>query len=108
LSWFIAKIPEDYFVAETKKKSAWAHLGSFYKFSILIIKNILGLVLFVGGLMMLLLPGQGLLTILAGLILMDYPKKFQLERKLIAIPSVFSTMNWIRRKSNKRPLRPPQ
>mgnify|MGYP005656431805 FL=1 len=53
---------------------------------------------------MLVLPGQGLFTIFIGLILSNYPGKYRLERKLIAIPSILKTVNWLRKKSNKDPL----
>ena len=36
-----------------------------------------------GGILMLVLPGQGLLTILVGLMLSDYPGKFKLEKELL-------------------------
>ena len=49
---------------------------------------------------MLVLPGQGLFTIFVGLMLSNYPGKFYIERKFIAIPSVLSAINWLRKKSN--------
>jgi hypothetical protein len=54
-----------------------------------------------GGLLMLVLPGQGLLTIVTGLLLINYPGKYKLEQKLVAVPSVFRALNWIRVKANK-------
>ena len=68
------------------------------------IKNIIGYALILGGLLMLVLPGQGLFTIFIGLILSNYPGKYKLERKLISIPSILKMVNWLRRKSNKPPL----
>jgi hypothetical protein len=50
---------------------------------------------------MLVLPGQGLFTIIIGLMLSNYPGKFEIERKLIAIPTILKSINWLRRKSNK-------
>ena len=49
---------------------------------------------------MLVLPGQGLFTIFVGLMLSNYPGKFYIERKFIAIPSVLRAINWLRKKSN--------
>lgn len=49
----------------------------------LIVKNIVGAVLFLGGLAMLFLPGQGLLTMLIGISLMDFPRKRELEAKMV-------------------------
>ncbi len=53
---------------------------------------------------MLMTPGQGLLTILVGLVLTDFPGKHKIEQKLIAMPKVLSSLNWIRAKAKKPPL----
>jgi len=71
---------------------------------ILVLKNLVGLTLLLSGFAMLMLPGQGLLGILLGLILMDYPGKFQLERKIVSRPKLLHFINWLRRKQNKPPL----
>ena len=44
----------------------------------------MGYLLIIGGILMLVLPGQGLLTILLGLIFSDYPGKYKLEKKVAA------------------------
>ena len=67
-------------------------------------KNVIGLLLIVGGLLMLVLPGQGLLTMITGLLLINYPGKYRLEQKLVSKPSIFRALNWIRIKANKPPL----
>ena len=54
--------------------------------------------------MMLFIPGQGLLTIAIGLLLMDYPGKFTLERKIASNPKIFNGLNWLRAKVRARPL----
>ena len=54
---------------------------------------------------MIVLPGQGLLTIITGLFLINYPGKFQLEQKIVTIPVVFKALNWIRLKAKKPPLK---
>ena len=53
---------------------------------------------------MLVLPCQCLFTIIIVLMLSNYPGKYFIERKFIAIPSVLKTINWLRKKSNKPPL----
>ena len=68
---------------------------------IIVAKNILGLAMLISGLLLLILPGQGVLTMIIGLLLIDYPGKFKLEQKIISIPSVFRGLNWFRAKSKK-------
>jgi hypothetical protein len=60
-------------------------------------KNALGFVLVLTGIFMLLLPGQGLLTIIAGMMLLDFPGKQLLERRLVRRPLVLRSINWLRK-----------
>lgn len=66
-------------------------------------RNVLGWVLVAAGLAMLALPGQGILSILAGLVLVDFPGKRRLERRLLAIRVVREGMNWLRRRAGRPP-----
>ena len=54
---------------------------------------------------MLELPGQGLLTMLTGFLFIDYTGKFKIEQKIVAWPSILNSLNWIRSRSNKPPLK---
>jgi len=54
---------------------------------------------------MLFLPGQGILTMVVGMLLIDYPGKFKLERKVAKTPTIFKGLNWLRAKANKSPLK---
>ena len=105
ISWFVAQIPEDYFLSSKRKPSKWQENKPILRLVVLFGKNIIGFSLIIGGLLMLVLPGQGLLTIVTGLLLINYPGKYKLEQKLVTIPSVFRALNWIRVKANKPPLK---
>ncbi len=65
------------------------------------LKNTVGLVLVVAGLVMLVLPGQGILTMLAGIVLIDFPGKYQMERWAVERPAVLRAINWTRKKAGK-------
>ena len=69
----------------------------------LVIRNVLGWVFVVAGIAMLVLPGQGLLSIIAGLVLIDFPGKHRLERRLLASHVVRDAMNWLRRRAGRPP-----
>ena len=56
---------------------------------------------------MLALPGQGLLTIFMGLMLMNFPGKRSLELRIIRIPSILKSVNWMRAKADHPPLNLP-
>ena len=101
VSWFIAQIPEDYFLTTKRSPSGLEKKAPVLRLLLVIGKNFLGVCLIAGGLLMLVLPGQGLITIITGLLLIDYPGKFQLEQKIVSMPSVLRTLNWIRIKAKK-------
>jgi hypothetical protein len=71
-----------------------------------ILKNILGVILILIGLALSLpgVPGQGLLTILLGLIMLDIPGKRPLEARIIKRPTILAAINKLRAKYNKPPL----
>ncbi len=66
-------------------------------------KILLGVLLLSAGIAMLVLPGQGLITILVGLSLIPFPGKRRLELFLLSRKEVRSSLNWIRIKANKDP-----
>jgi len=67
-------------------------------------KNIVGLVFVFVGFLMLFLPGQGILTMLIGITLLEFPGKRHLEAKLIGQPTVLNAINGMRQKFGKPPL----
>ena len=100
LSWLISIIPHNYFV-DKKRVSLIKIKNPLMWLPIIIIKNSIGLVLILCGILMLILPGQGVLTIITGLIFLDYPGKFRFERSLVRNKLILNSMNWIRRKLDK-------
>ena len=99
IKWLVALIPTDYFVKKNISKSKKSY--SLLWLMSIIVKNIIGYTLILGGILMLVLPGQGLFTILMGLILSNYPGKYTIEKRIISIPRILKTINWLRKKSNK-------
>lgn len=107
IPWLITKLPSDYFTDETRHESKIHDSHPVIYHSIRLLKNILGGILIIAGIFMLVFPGQGILTILVGIGLADFPGKFKLMRKIAQQPPVFKSMNWIRRKTNQEPLQEP-
>jgi hypothetical protein len=60
---------------------------------------VLGIILSLPG-----VPGQGILTILLGLIFLDIPGKRPLEARIIRRPAVLSAINKLRARYDKPPL----
>jgi hypothetical protein len=95
--WLIVRLPVRYF--DSPEHPVRTPLGWVVRIG----RNAAGAVLFVLGVAMLVLPGQGLLAMLAGLMLMEFPGKRRLERRVMAFPRVFRTVNALRRRAGRAP-----
>ncbi len=100
----LVRLPEDYFSFPDRHRIPWNDRHRFLRIPIFLFKNLLGLIFIVAGILMLVLPGQGILTIIMGLIIMEFPRKYRAERWIVSQASVLRMINWIRRKSGKAAL----
>jgi hypothetical protein len=102
VSLLLVKIPPTYF-KEDHDREFWTDRHPAIRLAGVIGKNILGVLLVALGVVLSLpgVPGQGLLTILLGVMLLDFPGKRRLEQKLISRPSVLSTINRLRHRFGK-------
>ncbi|WP_020558083.1 PGPGW domain-containing protein [Thiofilum flexile] len=98
LPWLIRRIPADYF--KRPEPEGWALLVRPQT----MLRNLIGVLIIIAGFIMLVLPGQGILTILIGIAIMQFPGKRAVERWLIMRPGVLKAMNWIRTQANIQPL----
>jgi len=101
----ITKIPADYFMCEKPLKINRRH--PIINLLIKAAKNLLGAVFLCVGFVLLFLPGQGIMMILAGLLIMNYPRKYAIERWLILRLGVLPAMNALRIRYGKPPLLSP-
>lgn len=71
-----------------------------------IVRTAVGVVLVVAGLLLSLpgVPGQGLLTVLAGLMLIEFPGRHRLVRGIIGRPAVLAAVNRLRARFGRPPL----
>jgi len=99
----ISFLPEDYFKSENRNLISSVQNSRYplLKLLVLITKNFFGVLLLLSGILMLVLPGQGILTIITGLVFMDYPGKYKFERKLLRQKGVINSINWIRSRLSK-------
>lgn len=106
--FIVIRLPADYFARPQRHTMGWPQHHPLLRYPLLLARNLLGAVLVVAGLLMLVLPGQGVLTILIGLMLLNFPGKYRLERWLVGRPIVFATCNRIRRAAGRAPLLVPR
>jgi hypothetical protein len=107
VGWFAVRLPKDYFTAPRRKPLAVLECHSLLRPVIVVAKNLFGAMLVAAGLLMLVVPGQGMLTIVVGLLLLDFPGKFRLERWLVSRPTVWRSINWLRRRAGREPFSEP-
>tara|TARA_R110000850_G_scaffold22504_3_gene66632 strand:- start:2463 stop:2867 length:405 start_codon:yes stop_codon:yes gene_type:complete len=104
----IRRMPRDYFLEKSEEADAFRHQHPVLRLLFHLLKNLVGGILVIGGLIMFLTPGQGLLTLVIGLMLMDFPGKRRLEIKLIRFKPLNRAIAWIRRRAGKEPLELPE
>lgn len=105
VSIILVKLPADHF-SKSRKTKFWSGPRPAIHAAKVIGKNIAGLLLVGLGVVLSLpgIPGQGLLTILLGVMLLDFPGRDRLEQKLLSKPSITNTINSLRGRFGKPPL----
>jgi hypothetical protein len=98
----MVRIPPEYFATYYERvflpNSSW-----IVRWGALVVKNVFGVLLIVLGIILSVpgIPGQGILTILLGLIMVDIPGKRPLEAHIVRRPTVLKVINRLRARYNK-------
>jgi amino acid transporter len=102
VSFIMVKIPADYF-RKDRPRELWSDKPRVLRFLGVLAKNLLGLLLVALGIVMSIpgVPGQGILTILLGIMLLDFPGKRDLEHRLVSQPRVLNAINKLRHRFGK-------
>ena len=92
IGWALVRLPADYFARTLAERQEYCreHWAWF------VARNVLGLLILIAGIVMLFMPGQGLLAILVGVLLVDFPGKRAVVRKIIERRGVMSAANRLR------------
>jgi hypothetical protein len=98
-------LPPDYFVRRPERRGFW-HSHRMLRFVLLVAKNLIGVLVFFAGFVMALplVPGPGVLFMLVGLGFVDFPGKRALEKRLLRVPRVLTSVNKLRSRFAKPPL----
>ena len=96
----LISLPADYF---SRKRRVSSIKNPILRLLLRFVKNVCGAIFLIAGFIMLFTPGPGILSLLVGIILCDFPGKHRVERKIIARPRVLAMINRIRARYN-RPL----
>jgi archaellum biogenesis protein FlaJ (TadC family) len=101
----IVRMPSDYFLHQ--REPPWKQSHPVLRIGLIVFRNLLGAALLLAGIVMLATPGQGVLSILLGISLLDVPGKRRLEMAIIRREPVHKSMDWIRKQAGRPPLKVP-
>lgn len=104
----VRRIPHDYFLNDSEGAGWMRHRHPVIRIVFLLLKNLLGVLLILGGLIMFVTPGQGILTLVVGVLLLNFPGKRRFEIWLIKRKPVHRAIDWMRRRAGHRPLELPE
>ena len=105
VSVILVKLPANHF-SKNRKTKFWSGQHPARHAAKVVGKNVAGVLLVALGVVLSIpgVPGQGLLTILLGIMLLDFPGRDRLEQKLLSKPGIVNTINGLRERFGKRPL----
>lgn len=98
----IVALPRDFLIREDEKIGR--QVLNIWYIPYWVVKNIFGAIFVLSGIAMLVLPGQGLLTILVGLGLLTFPGKRRLIRRILSFQKVVHFINSLRIRFGKDPI----
>jgi len=92
IGWVLVRLPADYFARTLAERQEYRreHWAWF------IARNLLGMIILIAGIVLLFMPGQGLLAILVGVLMIDFPGRRIVVRKIIERRKVMSAANRLR------------
>lgn len=99
--WLLVWMPADYFCRHGGPATLFGARHPAVRWTLLVLKNLLGLALLTLGILMLVAPGPGTLGLLAGLSLMNFPGKRALELAIVRNRVVLRAINAIRARSGR-------
>jgi Putative transmembrane protein (PGPGW) len=104
LPLLVARMPADHFARKGPPRESWRGRHPAVRWSLRVLKNALGAALFLVGIPLVPLPGPGFVTMLAGLALLEFPGKRQLELRVLRVGGVHEGVNWLRARAGRPPL----
>ena len=97
----VIHMSSDYFAHKAPAETTWRRRHPLLRLLFRGLKNVAGGGLVLLGLTMLVLPGQGILTILIGLTFLDFPGKRRLEIWIVQRPSIRRGLDRVRKKAGR-------
>lgn len=106
--FILVRLPHDYFLRDRRPPLA-SRARPIVALLLKVLKNAAGVAVVALGLVLSIpgVPGQGILTILLGVMLLDFPGKYRLERRIVRARRVNRFVNRLRIRCGRRRFRLP-
>jgi hypothetical protein len=99
---FIVKLPSDFFIRQNLPKPLLAsRKHTVIRLIYVIIKNVIGVMIIFAGIAMLFLPGQGVMTVIIGISLLNIRGKRRIVLAFVCRSFVIQSLNRLRTRFNK-------
>jgi hypothetical protein len=101
----LTRLPADYFRPGARRPLVETAHPALHAL-LLVARNVAGVALIAVGVVLSVpgVPGQGLLTIFIGILLVDFPGKRRLERRILGVPVLLRAVNRLRHRRGHPPL----
>jgi hypothetical protein len=106
----VIRMSPDYFLHRGPPPDSWRAQHPAARIGLVIAKNLCGVLLVLVGIIQsvpVLVPGFGLLTILIGILLLNFPGKRALELRIMRNTTVLRAVNAVRAKAGRAPIEMP-
>lgn len=97
--WLISRLPNDYLIKAGLREKP----RGFIRTVIYCVRAVIGLILVILGFVLMLTPGPGLVVLIVGISLAEFPGKERLLVSIATQPSVLKSLNWMRTRRGKQP-----
>ncbi len=104
----VVAMPADYFTRQDLPAKSFRRRHPVVRWTLRIVRNVLGALLVLVGVVLLFTPGQGILAILLGLSLLEYPGKREMMLRVARRPGVKRTIDRWREKAGRAPIELPK
>jgi hypothetical protein len=106
IPWLIVRLPENFFQSEERAIPYLTYGHPVWRILLVVGKNLVGVVFIIAGFVMLFIPGQGILTMIVGIMLTSFPGKHWLVHWFASRGAIFRSLNALRRRRGVPPFAP--
>ncbi len=105
IPWLIVRLPADFFIRDERAIPYLTAGHPAFRVFLIAAKNVLGITFIIAGVVMLVIPGQGILTIIVGLMLTSFPGKRRIVHWIVSKKAVIRGINALRRRAGREPVK---